>query len=42
MADFVAKGSRMNQLRNVHSGADSVLNLPCHLNAADEPMLRAP
>jgi hypothetical protein len=41
MADNVAKVSRMDQRRNVRSTAGSGLNLPCHVNAADESMLRA-
>jgi len=41
LADSVAKVSWMGSRRNVRSAAHSVLNLPCHVNVADESMLRA-
>jgi hypothetical protein len=39
--DSVAKVSWIGSQRNVRSAPHSVLNLPCHVNTADESMLRA-
>jgi hypothetical protein len=39
-ADSVAKIGRKDPRRNVRSGTRAALNLPCHVNAADDSMFR--
>jgi hypothetical protein len=40
LADSVAKVGRKDPPRNVRSGTRAALNLPCHVNAADDSMFR--